>query len=168
MMRRYKTNPKTWMQYHRDTDGTLKSCYVIPIRSRPSQYGWTEANRFSYYWDAGLLTACKESRAARLYHQHQHQHQHHLDRNTETTTVQRPQPNTVTQSQHTIKKARMSTLTYTPSAISYAYDFRPTTWKHVFPSCNGRSCFVAFPSFISLTRLTSILALSLTIAGMRT
>ncbi|KAH7122082.1 hypothetical protein B0J13DRAFT_680236 [Dactylonectria estremocensis] len=29
---------------------------------------WTEANRFLYLWDAGILTACKESWAARLQH----------------------------------------------------------------------------------------------------
>lgn len=29
---------------------------------------WTEANRFLYLWDAALLTACKESRAAWLQH----------------------------------------------------------------------------------------------------
>ncbi len=86
MMHRYKTNPKTRMQYIRYTDSTLQYCTNVPMRSRPSQFGWTEANRFSYYWDAGLLTACKESRAARLYHQH-------LGRNTHThteTTVQQP------------------------------------------------------------------------------
>ena len=75
MMRQYKANPESWMRHgwYRHGwyapgrgDSTGHWCTPFPMRSRPRQCGWTSANRFSYYWDAGLLSACRESRAARL------------------------------------------------------------------------------------------------------
>lgn len=36
--------------------------------SKPEQMGWTKANRFSYFWNAGLRTACKEAHAALSSH----------------------------------------------------------------------------------------------------
>ncbi|KAH7156017.1 hypothetical protein EDB81DRAFT_927963 [Dactylonectria macrodidyma] len=49
---------------------TLNGNWWTPsqLQSQPSQCSWTEANRFLYLWDAGLLNACKESRAALLQH----------------------------------------------------------------------------------------------------
>ncbi len=70
MMGRYKANPERWMRHLRLGQSGEHRCYPFPMRSRPRQCGWTEANRFSYYWDAGLLSACRESRAARLGYQH--------------------------------------------------------------------------------------------------
>lgn len=53
-------------------DGRLDMLANHCLQSRPSQWSWTEANRFLYLWDAGLQSACRESRAALLEHQHQH------------------------------------------------------------------------------------------------
>ncbi|KAL1844605.1 hypothetical protein VTK73DRAFT_2181 [Phialemonium thermophilum] len=36
--------------------------------SRPDHCAWTADNRFLYFWDAGLLTACRESRRILLCH----------------------------------------------------------------------------------------------------
>ncbi|KAI9164165.1 hypothetical protein HJFPF1_05805 [Paramyrothecium foliicola] len=48
----------------RRNDGTLRYTTNPRLHSLPSQFSWTRGNRFLYYWDAGLWTASKESRAA--------------------------------------------------------------------------------------------------------
>jgi hypothetical protein len=45
----------------------IKKAVMPPfLRSRPREFAWTEANRFLHLWDAGMLTACRESRSAYL------------------------------------------------------------------------------------------------------
>lgn len=66
MMRAYPPEPdKPHLRWH---DGSLFRVYPRRLRTQPSQFSWTEANRFLYFWDDGLRTACKESRAALLQH----------------------------------------------------------------------------------------------------
>lgn len=65
MMRAYPPKPKKLVVGH---DGKPYVPCPSPLQSQPSQCSWTEANRFLYLWDAGLQTACKESRAALLQH----------------------------------------------------------------------------------------------------
>lgn len=66
MMRAYPPEPSK--PRPRRPDGTLFTILPRRLRSQPSQCSWTEANHFLYLWDAGLQTACKESRAALLHH----------------------------------------------------------------------------------------------------
>ncbi|KAI9148997.1 hypothetical protein HJFPF1_11041 [Paramyrothecium foliicola] len=66
-----KTYPPPPKQPHpRKEDGSLGFMYHPRLWSQPSQYKWTKANRFLYYWNAGLWTACMESRSIMLrYHE---------------------------------------------------------------------------------------------------
>jgi hypothetical protein len=67
MKKAYPPPPK--QPHPRQADGSLDFLFNPQLRSQPSQYKWTKANRFLYYWNAGLRTACKESRAVMLrYH----------------------------------------------------------------------------------------------------
>jgi hypothetical protein len=65
-MIRAHTPPKQNISWPRLSCGELRPIVPPRLQSQPLQYSWTTANRFLYLWDAGLLTACKESRMALL------------------------------------------------------------------------------------------------------
>lgn len=53
----------------RDADKKPSYTRYPKLYTKPQKpQSWTKTNRFIYYWDASLRTACRESRAVLLYH----------------------------------------------------------------------------------------------------
>ncbi|KAF7545174.1 hypothetical protein G7Z17_g9394 [Cylindrodendrum hubeiense] len=66
MMRTYSPAPRK--PHPRGRNRKPKTIAPRRLQSQPSQYSWSKANSFLYLWDAGLYTACQESRAVLLQH----------------------------------------------------------------------------------------------------
>lgn len=126
--------------------------YTKPQKSQ----SWTKTNRFLYYWDASLRTACRESRAVLL---------HHLDDTKKGGYIleARNAPYTRPLLRHTIR-INVYVLIYA-GVILYVSDLHQKICVSVLPS-DGISCSLGFPSFAFRSTQVSTLPLSSTTAGM--
>lgn len=66
MMQTY--SPSTDKPHPPRSDGIWDPMIPPRLQSRPLEWSWAKANSFQCLWDAGLRTACSESRAAILHH----------------------------------------------------------------------------------------------------